>query len=314
MSPTLVLVNPAAGGGRAGRFWERLRLQAERVAPLLVVTPEGAEESRRAVRDAVAAGCERVVAVGGDGTAHLAANVLLEGEAKVTLGIVPAGTGSDLARALRIPRDPSEALRRALLGPPMRMDAGRCEGEGGGFFFINIASAGIGGLVDETVNAIPRRGRTAFLRATLAALRRYRCAPVRVTVDGEAWYEGPLFVLAVANGTTFGKGMRVAPQARPDDGLFDLVLVGEVAGWELIRRLPQLYLGRHLGARPVRYRQGREVRLEPLAPLPVFDVDGETYPSGSATFTILPGALSVAGPLTPAGRRDRESRFRVAVR
>ena len=78
MSPALVLVNPAAGGGRAGRFWERLRLQAERLAPLRVVTPGGAEESRRAVRDALAAGCERVVAVGGDGTAHLAANVLLE--------------------------------------------------------------------------------------------------------------------------------------------------------------------------------------------------------------------------------------------
>ena len=314
MSPALVLVNSAAGGGRAGRFWERLRLQAERLAPFRVVTPGGAEESRGAVRDAVAAGCERVVAVGGDGTTHLVANVLLESGAKVTLGIVPAGTGSDLARALRIPRDPSEALRRALLGPSASLDAGRCEGEAGGFFFINIASAGIGGLVDETVNAIPRRGRTAFLRATLQALRRYRCAPVRVAVDGEAWYEGPLFVMAVANGTTFGKGMRVAPQARPDDGLFDLVLVGEVAGWELIRRLPQVYLGRHLGARPVHYRQAREVRLEPLAPLPVFDVDGETYPSGAATFTLLPGALSIAGPATPPKRRDRESRFGLGAR
>ena len=296
MSSTLVLVNPAAGGGRAGRFWERLRLQAERVAPLRVVTPASAEESRRAVKDALTTGCDRVIAVGGDGTAHLAANVLLESGAKSTLGIVPAGTGSDLARALGIPRDPSKALRRALLGSPVGLDAGHCEGEASEFFFINIASAGIGGLVDETVNASPTRGRSAFLRATFAALRRYRCAPVRVAVDGEAWYEGPLFVLAVANGTTFGKGMQVAPQARPDDGLFDLVLVGEVAGWELIRRLPQVYLGLHLGARPVHYRQGREVRLEPLAPLPVFDVDGETYRSGTATFTLLPGALAVAGP------------------
>ncbi len=314
MSQTLVLVNSAAGGGRAGRFWERLRLQAERLASFRVVTPAGAEESRRAVRDALAAGCERVVAVGGDGTVHLVANALLATGAAATLGIVPAGTGSDLARALSIPREPAEALRRALLGPPLRMDAGRCEGEAGGFFFINIASAGIGGLVDETVNAIPRRGRTAFLRATLAALRRYRCVPVRVAADGETWYEGPLFLLAVANGTTFGKGMRVTPLARPDDGLFDLVLVGEVAGWELIRRLPQLYLGRHLGAPPVHYRQAREVRLEPLAPLPVFDVDGETYPSGPATFTLLPGALSVAGPATPPGRRDREARVSFGMR
>jgi diacylglycerol kinase (ATP) len=108
--------------------------------------------------------------------------------------------------------------------------------------------------------------------------------------------------------------MRVAPQARPDDGLFDLVLVGEVAGWELIRRLPQLYFGRHLGARPVRYRQAREVRLEPLAPLPVFDVDGETYPSGAATFTLVPGALAVAGPPALPERPDREVRPSFGVR
>jgi diacylglycerol kinase (ATP) len=295
VSATLVVVNRAAGGGRAGRRWERLRASAARLAPVQVAAPDGTEESRRAVQDALASGCERVVAVGGDGTAHLVANVILEAGSSATLGVIPAGTGSDLARALHIPRDPPRALRRALLGPPARVDAGRCQKETGGFFFINIASAGIGGLVDETVNAIPERGRTAFLRATLQALRRYRCVPVRVAVDGEPWYEGPLFVLAVANGTSFGKGMRVAPKARPDDGLFDLILVGEVAGWQLVRRLPQLYMGWHLGARPVRYRQGREIHLEPLAPLPVFDADGETYRSGSATFTVLPAALSVAG-------------------
>jgi diacylglycerol kinase (ATP) len=85
--------------------------------------------------------------------------------------------------------------------------------------------------VDEAVNAVPNRGRTTFLSATLAALRRYACVPVRVALDGKPWFEGPLFLLAVANGTTFGKGMRVAPRARPDDGTFDVVAVAEVSGW-----------------------------------------------------------------------------------
>ena len=300
MSETLILVNPAAGGGRAGAFWERLRPAAEALAPIRVEVPANREASRRTVRDALTGGCERVVAVGGDGTAHLVANAILGSGAGAVLGVLPAGTGSDLARALRIPRDPREALRRALLGPPVPIDAGRCETQTDVFFFINIASAGIGGLVDEAVNAMPRRGRTAFLRATLAALWHYSCIPVRISADGAAFYEGPLFVLAVANGTTFGKGMRIAPHASVDDGLFDLVLVGEVAGAELLRRLPQVYLGRHMHARPVRFTRAREVVLDPLAPLPVFDVDGETYPSGRATFTLLPGALRVAGPPPPA--------------
>ncbi len=296
MSQTLVLVNPTAGGGRAAGFWERLRPQAELLAPVRIATPAGAEASRRAVLEALESGCERVVAVGGDGTAHLAAGVLLECGTPATLGIVPAGTGSDLARALVIPRDPVQALRRALLGPPAAIDAGRCDGEHGGFFFINIASAGVSGMVDETVNAVAKRGRTTFLRCTLTALARYRCVSVRVWADGEEWYAGPILLLAVANGTTFGKGMRVAPGAALDDGLFDVVLVGEVSGLQLARRLPQLYFGKHLGAKPVRYRRAREVRLEPEAPLPLFDVDGETYPSGAVTFRVLPGALRVAGP------------------
>ena len=297
MSRALVLVNPAAGGMRAGKLWERLRSEAESLARIDVVTPASPEASATAVREAIAAGCDRVVAVGGDGTAHLVATVLLEagqGNA-VTLGLVPAGTGSDLARALDIPRDPVAALRRALQGPPRPMDAGRCSGEAASFYFINIASAGIGGMVDEMVNAMPGRGKTAFLRATLMALRHYRCARVSIELDGRAWYHGPVLLMAVANGTTFGKGMRFAPNAVVDDGLFDVGVVEEVTGLKLLRKLPKVYAGSHLGLKEVRFQRARSVRLTPLETLPVFDVDGETYPSGPATFTILPGALRIAG-------------------
>ena len=299
MKEALVIVNPAAGGGRAGATWSQLEPLAHRLAEIASVTPAGAEATRVAVAAALDQGYGRIVAFGGDGTAHLVAGALLAAGAgeRVTLGIVPAGTGSDLSRALAVPRKVPAALRRALLGPPAPIDAGRCTGEKSSFYFVNIASAGVGGLVDEMVNAMPGRGTTAFLRATLTALRRYRCVPVRISLDGEAWYEGPILVAAVANGISFGKGMRVAPEAKPDDGLFDVVVAGEVGGLDLLRRLPQLYLGLHLNAKPVRYRRAKEVRLEPLAPLPVFDADGETYPSGPATFTLLPAALRVAGPI-----------------
>jgi diacylglycerol kinase (ATP) len=299
----LVVVNPAAGGGRAAARWRELEARARSLAVFDVAVAPGPEATRKAVLRAVAAGCDRVVAVGGDGTAHLVAGTLLAAGAarRVTLGIVPAGTGSDLARALGVPRDPRAALPRALLGPPAAVDAGRCETAAGSSFFANIASAGISGLVDEKVNAVPDRGATAFLRSTLAALREYRCVPVAVALDGEPWFEGPMLLLAVANGTTFGKGMRVAPSARVDDGLFDVVLAGDLGRGQIAALLPRLYLGRHLGSRHVRHARAARVTLVPLAPLPVFDMDGEPYASCRAEFSVLPSALRFAAE--PEARR-----------
>jgi diacylglycerol kinase (ATP) len=307
VSATAVIVNPLAGGARAGRLWRGLQPRAERLAPVDVRLPGSAPAARAAVRDALARGVERVVAVGGDGTVHLVAGELLAAGAgeSVTLGIVPAGTGSDLARALALPRRPARALERALLGPPRPIDAGACSGAAASFDFVNVASAGIGGLVDELVNAMPRRGLTAFVRGTVRALRRYRCVPVEVALDGAPWFAGRVLLVAMANGVSFGKGMRAAPGAVVDDGLFDVVLVTEVGGFELLRKLPLVYFGRHLGLEQVRVARARTVHLRPLAPLPVFDADGETYPSGEATFVVRPAALRVAGAPGPGRRPAR---------
>jgi diacylglycerol kinase (ATP) len=298
---TVVIVNPLAGGGRGGRVWRTLRPLAERLAPLEVPPADDPTAARAAVRAAVERGASRLVVVGGDGTIHLVAGELLAsgGAERVTLGIVPAGTGSDLARALEIPRHPARALERALLGPPRPIDAGECTGAAASFAFVNVASAGIGGMVDELVNVMPRRGLTAFLRGTVRALRRYRCVPVEVDLDGVRWHEGRVLLIAAANGVSFGKGMRAAPDALLDDGLFDVVLVTEVGGLELLGKLPLVYFGRHLGLKQVRVARARTVHLRPLAPLPVFDADGETYPSGEATFVVRPGALRVAGSVEP---------------
>lgn len=299
MNATAVLVNPRAGGGRAGQQWQRWRGQARRLAPLSEYVADGAAAALQAVRRLVEEGCERLVVWGGDGTAHLVAGALLEvgAGARVVLGLVPAGTGSDLARAFAVPRRIAPALRRALRGTAQPCDAGRCDGRRASFYFVNIASAGLSGLVDEEVNAQPERGTTAFLRATLRAIRAYRAVPARVEVDGAPWFEDELLLLAVANGTTFGKGMRVAPGADPGDGVFDVVAVRAMTRPRLLRELPRLYLGRHLGAEPVRHTRGRQVRLLPQTALPPFDADGETYASGEALFTVLPGALRIAGAM-----------------
>jgi len=291
-----VVVNEAAAGGRAGRVWDRLAGLAGSLAATRVARPADRQDAVVALRRLLDAGVERVIVVGGDGTVHLAVNQLMAAGAEVTvaLGLVPAGTGSDLARALALPRRPEDALRRALLGPVRRLDVGLVAGEGGRFHFANVASAGIGGLVDDLVNSDPRKGRISFLVATVKALRRYRPIDLRVVVDGQPWHAGEAFLVAVANGTSFGKGMRVAPHARMDDGLFDVVLVEPLPAARLLTRLPRVYLGRHLHLRQVKVTRGRRIELVPHGPTPPMDADGETYRTGAVELTVLPAALGFA--------------------
>lgn len=298
MRETIVFVNPAAGGGRAGRSWHKLGMAEPSLDEALVILAQDAADGLAQLDQGLAAGARRVIVVGGDGTAHLVAGRLLERGlgADVGLGLVPAGTGSDLARTLGLPRTLLTALRRALAAPARAIDVLRLRTASGTTrYVVNIASAGVSGAVDEVVNAIPDRGRLTYLRATLGALAGYRPAPCRVEVDGEPFYEGVFFVLAVANGRTFGKGMPIAPEARLDDGLADVVLIPPVPLWQLPWRLPQFLAGRHLGLPIVRFCRARHVRLEPLGPMPPFDLDGETLPCESAELELLPSALRILG-------------------
>ncbi|MGC8916859.1 MAG: diacylglycerol/lipid kinase family protein [Thermoanaerobaculum sp.] len=293
-----VLLNPRAGGGRAGRK-ARLLLEKNPLPPgTALAVPESLEALKKTLGELAAQGLERLVVVGGDGTFHRVVNALedLGALSRVTLGLVPAGTGSDLARVLALPRRLGEALEVALYAPPVRLDAGELRSSWRRVLFANVASFGISGLVDARVNANPRRGAWAFLAATLAAAREYRPVPCRVVADGEEVFVGEPLVVACANGQSFGKGMRIAPHAVLDDGFFDVVAVRHVGWWKLVGKLPRVYLGRHLSLPQVTWRRAREIKLEPLAASPPFDVDGECYPSGPATFSVLPGKLAVAAP------------------
>jgi diacylglycerol kinase (ATP) len=308
-----VLINPGAGGGRARRIWERLRREVPRLARLrridragldgpggviLEPTPEAAEE---ALLEVLEAGVDRLLVIGGDGTFSLAADVLALAGAgsRVTLGLVPAGTGSDLARTLDLPRDPLESARRALDGAPRPIDALELAfDDGRRRFAVNVVSAGVSSGVVERINALESRGKAAYLTEAVKALLAYRPASCRVTIDGadgEPWHEGPLLLVAVANGTSFGGGMRIAPRAEVDDGLADLVLAPRVPGWQIPILLPRLYLGRHLSSRYVHYRRARTVRIEPAEGFPRLDLDGDSWAPGAVTIRVRSGALRVAG-------------------
>lgn len=297
MKNVVVLVNPAAGGGRGGRRWRRLCKAVPEVKGARVLEPDGAESSRADLAAVLReGGVERVIVVGGDGTAHLAANVLLElpREERPAFGLVPAGTGSDLARGLGLSRRPAAALRQALTGPPRPMDAISLEADDGRRrFVLNIGSGGLSGAVVLAISANPRRGPLSYMISTVTGLLGYDPAPCRVVAAGEELYDGAVFLVAVANGRYFGKGMKVAPDATTDDGLLDVIIVPPVARYKLPYRLPQFFTGSYVQMDQVTVRKVERVRLEPGAGFPPFELDGESFDAGAVEFRVLPGALHV---------------------
>ncbi len=312
----VVYVNPTAAGGRAGRVWQQVLRSHPSITHARIVMPSDAESAEGALDRSLTDDVERVVAVGGDGTAHLVANRLLASSigTRAAFGLVPAGTGSDFARALGIPTEPHDALSHALTASPRTIDVIGVTGEQAPpRFVINIASIGMSGAVGQAVNAVSRRSALTYLWVTIRTLLRYRPHAWRLWLDDRLVHDGPLFVAAFANGPMFGGGMRVAPDAVVDDGLADLVVVPPVPRWTLPMRLPQFLRGSHVRLPFVHVFRGRALRVEPRIPAardrpedsrhdcnelrnarPPFDLDGESLFAPSATFLLHRNALLVA--------------------
>ena len=311
MLRTLVVVNPAAAGGRAKRRFARLeaKIRAE-LGELDVEWTRGPRDAERIVREAVRAGVGRIVVVGGDGTMREAVSGALSADvrAPVELGLLPFGTGGDLGRTLGVPSDFEGALA-ALVGATSRpIDAGRVTliGRDGGqteTYFSNVASMGISGLITELVNTRTKAfgGRIAFLAGTVRGLLRYSAMPVRLRLDGKLLFEGPLVLAAVANGAWFGGGMHVAPEARIDDGLFDVVVIPDFGTARLFVDLPRIYRGTHTGVEGVVSARGRVLEAEPVSSDDAIwvEIDGDPLGRLPARFEVLPGAVRIlAQPAT----------------
>lgn len=303
----LVVVNPRSGGGATARRWPGVEAKLRQaLGALEVEATRGPRDAERIAREGVRAGVELLVVAGGDGTLSETAAGLLGAELGryAEIAPLPLGTGGDFVRGLGLPADLDDAVARIATGKARRIDAGRIayhdrRGAPATTHFVNIASAGVSGLVTELVNRAPKAlgGRLSFLIGTLRAIARWRAAPVRIRIDGATVHEGPIDLAAVANGSYFGGGMRVAPAARADDGLFDVVFVRGSSRAKLVRHLPLLYDGRHVTLPEVASHRGVRVEIEPLAPGAevCIEVDGEPIGRLPARFELLPGALALRG-------------------
>jgi diacylglycerol kinase (ATP) len=307
---TWVILNPAAGQGRAERLWPGMagRVRALGVSFTQAVTC-GPGDAIELARQAVEAGAARIVVAGGDGTLNEVVNgcvrARVEGTRLPELALLPIGTGTDFARGLGI-GSVEEALAALQGGHARPIDLGvvrYCDeaGRERERAFINVADFGLGPVVSDHIAHGSRwLGQAAYLYGALRAIAGYRQAEVRLTVDDVLTYAGPSGILAVGNGRYFGGGMAITPKARPDDGLLDVVVLGATDRRELAGGLlPRVYRGTHLRHPAVHLARGSRVTIEAMPPLPL-EVDGEVVGTTPASFTLLSYRVDV---LVPAENR-----------
>jgi diacylglycerol kinase (ATP) len=285
--PATLVVNPAAAGGRVGREWPALEKRIRDVLgeALQCVWTERQGHGVELARDAVRQGSKTLISLGGDGTHHEVLNGLMAaGSEGVRLGVLHAGTGGDFRRVLEGGGDFETSLKRLPTAGSFHIDVGsvsylRDDGEPESRFFLNLASAGLAGVVDRMVNASGKRlgGKLTFLLATLKGVAQYEPAEIRLTVDGTRLGDHTVTNVCIANAPWAGGGMLFAPNARLADGLLEVVVFKSTNLLTSVMMAPKLYQGTHVDTPHVEVYRGREVRIEPLSDAPVLlDIDGES--------------------------------------
>lgn len=303
---TLVVINPQSSGGETARRWAEIEPQVRAtLGELEVQRTLGQRDAERIARDAVRAGVQRLVVAGGDGTtSEVVSGLLAAGVAhEAQVGVLPMGTGRDLPRTLGVPSDMTAAIEALGRGATRRIDALRVSyrdrsGADRTVHAINVTSFGLSGLTVELVTRAPRilGGSFAFLVGALGSIARFQPLPVRIEADGAPVLDEEIVLVAAANGRYFGGGMRIAPDAEPDDGAIDLVIVRAISKAGLVKALPSLYRGTHIQHPAVTVQRVTRLRAEPATTEPVFiDVDGEGLGTLPLEVELLPRAVTIFG-------------------
>ncbi len=301
---TAFIVNSVAvrrSRGRWQRVENRIKSNGHKAADFWMTESLG-EATRLAVQ-AVESGCQMVVAVGGDGTVNEVVNGLFRNGAplnsELVLGIIPLGSGCDLARSLGITFENAPALKSQWSGQTRKLDIGKVEftnlqGQSRDRLFVNIADLGAGGLVVERAGKAPAilGPRPNYVWGILTAAVAYRAREVAISVDGESPVNVAIRNAIVANGRYFGRGFLAAPEARMDDGLFDIICIGNLGTLEAIWNVPRLRNGTHLSHRKVSHRRGRRVEVTSEEDV-LLEMDGDLVGTLPVTCEVIPAAINV---------------------
>ncbi len=303
---TQVIVNPESDRGRTKKRWEHikeaLKFFLKEFKYEFTEKPfQAAEISRAAIKE----GSELIVGVGGDGTMNEISNGFFENKKiinpKVALGIVPSGTGCDFSRSLNIPSGLKNALRVITQASSSMIDIGKIRfrdysNKKHERFFLNIADFGIGGEVLNKMNLkMAKRKTSSYLRSAVTTLITYKSKRVRIKIDNMQIPFNEYLIGAISNGKIFGKGMKIAPYAKLDDGLFDVVLVESMKLLEFCRNILKIYSGSHLSHPKVSLIRGKKIEITPESSEKdvLIEADGELIGKLPATFEIIPQSFLV---------------------
>lgn len=290
MRQVTVILNPTAGRGQAATRRGHLESLLSRTeADWKVVETQGPGTATALAQEAVRSDADVIVAAGGDGTLSEVLNGIVGSH--VTLGLLPMGTGNDFARTLGIGLTLEAAVSNLFSGEPTPVDVGKIQDR----YFLNVAGCGFDAVIAKRVNQGYRklRGRTAYLAAVYQSLREFVPFDLELTLDGEIRHVS-VMLCAIANARSYGGGMKIAPEARLNDGMFDLCLVC-TSKWEFLKSFPKVFKGAHTSHPGVMMAHAACVRIATDRPIPVL-VDGEIFGTTPAEFTVLPRAVSMLCP------------------
>ncbi len=308
----LVIVNPASAGGATGGKWPGIAsaLGTHFGAFECAFTKESGDGKLIAWREAKS-GRRFIIACGGDGTISEVANGILESGADAELGVLPSGTGGDFRRTLGVPARSRDAALLLRKGVTRLLDVGRVtyvtdEGAAETRYFLNVASFGLGGTVVEhvTVGSVPwlpanaskmLGGSATFAAAALHTVLTFEKPMVVLRLDDGPEFRLEVANLCVANAQYFGGGMHIAPKAKINDGLLDVVAVGNLSALKILANSYRLYLGTHLGMQNVHHAHARRLiaRAANVRGEVKIEIDGESAGKLPASFEVVPRALNV---------------------
>jgi diacylglycerol kinase (ATP) len=299
--PWLVIVNPASANGSTGRRWPHSEsILKKSLPPFEAWHTTHPGHALELAQNAVDLGYTTIAVHGGDGTINEIVNGLLSrNEPEFNLALLPKGTGADLVRTLGISHELQKAARQAREGSVNRLDIGRVhfldlEGKPTQRHFVNVTDVGFGGDLVRYVNSHSKRlgGKLSFLQGVLATLFRYKNKQIQIKMDGHDPFEVRASSIVVANGQYFGGGMWVAPEARLNDGIFEVVMVGDVSKMDVLTNIKRLYQGTLADHPKVKTFKAKTVALTSDEEV-LIDLDGELVGRLPARFQILPKKLSL---------------------
>ena len=266
----LLLINPKSGNGRGNKVGKLVKQELKALGiGYIDVSADSAQESQENLKSKLRESqeFEGLFLIGGDGTVNLAVQELVGSD--LGLALIPAGTGNDFARTLNLKlKNPEQLISHYLSSQPSLIDVGKV----GEKYFVDVLSTGFDSMVNERANAMRRiKGRAKYNLSILLVLSTFKPKNYEFSIDGVS-FESKAMLIAVSNGISYGGGMKVTPDAKLDDGLFDILILAPVSRFEFLRVFPKVFSGKHITHPAVKISRGKSVEINSDA---VAYADGE---------------------------------------